>query len=93
MRVGIARITLRLAYPFSLKDKRRLLKGLIAEVKREFNVSVAEVDEQDNRRSAVLGVAVVSNDGGLSQRVLHKLVAQIERHPDVLVERVESEVL
>jgi hypothetical protein len=93
MRVGIARITLRLAYPYSLKDKRRLLKGLIAQLKRDFNVSVAEVAEQDNRRSAVLGVAVVSNDGGLSQRVLHKLVAHIEKHPDVSVEQVESEVL
>lgn len=93
MRVGIARITLRLAAPSSLKEKRRILKGLIAEVKREFNASVAEIDAQDDRRTAVLGVAIVSNDGGVSQRVLHKLVARIERHPEVLVERIESEVL
>lgn len=93
MRIGIARITLRLAYPFSLKEKRALLKSLIAQIKRDYNVSVAEVDHLDDRRSAVLGVALVSNDGRLNQRVLNKLAASIDRHPEITVERCETEIV
>ena len=93
MRVGIARITLRLAYPFSLKEKRRLLRSLIARIKRDYNVSIAEIDHLDDRRSAVLGVALVSNDGRLNQRVLDRLAAGIDRHPDITVERCETEIV
>jgi len=93
MRVATVKIILRLPQVFSLKDKRRVLKGLIARVKREFNVSIAEVAELDSRRSAVLGVAFVSNDGQLSQRVIDRLIALIERHPEVLVEDHQSEIL
>jgi len=93
MRVGVVRIVLRLPQAFSLKDKRRVLKGLIARVKQEFNVSIAEVDQLDNRRLAVLGVAFVSNDGALNQRVIDRLIAFIDRHPEVLVEDHQSEIL
>ncbi len=92
MRVGVVRITLRLSQTLSLKDKRRLLKSLLARVKQEFNVSIAEVDHLDDHRSAVLGAALVSNDGRLNQRVLHRLVSFLERHPEVLVEDYQSEI-
>ncbi|OGF55676.1 MAG: hypothetical protein A2Z21_01610 [Candidatus Fraserbacteria bacterium RBG_16_55_9] len=92
MRVATARITLRLPQTSSLKDKRRILKSLIARVKHEFNVSISEVDELDNRRMAVLGVAFVSNDGQLNQRVIHRLVALIGHDPEILVEDSQSEV-
>ncbi len=95
MRVGIAKITLHFggALP-SLKEKRRLLQGLIAQTKRTFNVSIAEVEQRDSRERAVLGVALVAGDGPLGQRALDKLVAFLERqHPDISVERVESEIL
>jgi hypothetical protein len=93
MRVGIAKITLHLGCVSSLKDKRRVLQSLIAHTKREFNVSIAEVEQMDNRERTVLGVALVSNNGRLNQRVLDKLVAFLERHPEVSVEHVESEIL
>jgi hypothetical protein len=82
-----------LAYPFSLKEKRRLLKSLIAQIKRDYNVSIAEIDHLDDRRSAVLGVALVSNDGRLNQRVLDKLAAWIDRHPEITVEHCETEIV
>lgn len=93
MRVAIARMTLRLPQTSSLKDKRRVLKSLIAKVKQEFNVSIAEVDELDNKRMAVLGVAFVSNDGRLNQRVIQHLVSLISHNPQVFVEDCQSEIL
>lgn len=93
MRVGIARITLRFPQALSLKDKRRLLQSLLARVKQEFNVSIAEVDHLDDRRSAVLGVAFVSSDGRLNQSVISRLVSFLERYPDFTVEDYHSEIL
>lgn len=93
MRVGIAQITLRLPQTSSLKDKRRLLKSLIARIKQEFNVSVAEVDQLDNRRMAVVGVAFVSNDGRFNQSVIHRIVAHIDHDPEILIEDYTSEMI
>jgi len=93
MRVAILRITIRLPHAPSLKEKRRLLKSVMAKVRQEFNVSISEIERLDDRRRAVLGVAFVSNDGRLNQRVIAQLISFIERHPQLLVEDWESEVL
>lgn len=46
----------------SLKEKRGIVKSLIGRVQSRFNVSISEVDQQDSRSSAVIGIAVVSNE-------------------------------
>jgi uncharacterized protein len=46
----------------SLKEKRSIVKSLIGRLRNRFNISVSEVDQQDSRSSAVIGIAVVSND-------------------------------
>jgi len=60
--VGLCTIELSLPGHRSLKDKRSAVKPLIAWIRREFNVSVAEVGGQDTWQSATLGIAAVSND-------------------------------
>ena len=47
----------------SLKEKRSIVKGLLGRLKSRFNISIAEVDHQDNKTSAVIALAIVSNDG------------------------------
>ncbi len=73
--IGILILELRLPANASLKGKRSLLKPLIARIRREFNVSVAEVDAQDTWQRAVLGVACISASAdyahGLLQAVAH----------------------
>lgn len=93
MRVGTIRIKLHLPQPCSLKEKRTIIKGLIAKARREFNVSIAEVGALDDRRRAELGAALVSNDGGLNDRIMAKLVELIERESEVLVEDYRIEIL
>lgn len=46
----------------SLKEKRSIVKSVIGRLQSRFNVSVSEVDHQDNKTSAVIGIAVVGND-------------------------------
>jgi len=93
MRVGTILIRLYLPQPCSLKEKRAIVKGLIARARREFNVSIAEVGALDDRRRAELGAALVSNDGRLNNRALTKLVELLEREPQVFVEDYRIEIL
>ena len=62
MFTGSARICIHLQGVMTLKDKRRIVKSVIGRLKSRFNVSAAEVDRLDNKRMAVIGIAVVSND-------------------------------
>jgi uncharacterized protein YlxP (DUF503 family) len=86
MVIGLCTIELSLPAPQSLKDKRGALKPLIAQMRREFNVAVAEVDRQDLWQRATLGVATVSTDPGHAHGLLEKVIGWIDRtQPQVFV--------
>ena len=70
---------LRLPTAGSLKDKRRILNALKAQVRNKFNVSIAEVDFHDVWGTAEIGVACVSNDGRHAHAMLSEVVKAIER--------------
>ena len=74
MNVGICKISLRLPGNHSLKDKRRVVKSIIARVSNQFNVSVAEVDNHDLWQLATLGICCVSNNKRYTNEVLSKMV-------------------
>jgi len=63
MIVGVMTAHLSLPGVTSLKGKRSIIKSLIGRLKSRFNISVAEVDHQDSKTTAVVGIAVVSNEG------------------------------
>jgi hypothetical protein len=58
----------------SLKGKRRVLKSIITQLKNRFNVSVAEVDDQQLWQIATLGVCFLSNNSRYTNEVLSKVV-------------------
>jgi len=58
----------------SLKGKRRVLKSIINQIRNRFNVSVAEVDDQQLWQLATLGVCFISNDRRYTNEVLSKVV-------------------
>ncbi len=70
----------------SLKEKRGILKSLIARLHKMFNIAVAEVDLHDVWQSACLGVAIVSTQSSHGERVLENVLHWIERYrPDLEV--------
>lgn len=80
MTVGVARVIFRLHEIHSLKEKRRIVKSLVEKSRSRFNVSVAEVSDQDSHHKAAIGIAVVGNDG----RVLNSLLDRIIDFMDAL---------
>lgn len=74
MIVGVCRIKLRIPENMSLKGKRSVVKSIITQLKNKFNVSVAEVDDQQLWQIATLGVCSVSNDSRYTKEVLTKVM-------------------
>jgi len=74
MNVGVCKIKLRLPQNLSLKGKRRVLKSITTRVRSKFNVSVAEVDDQNLWQLITLGICCVSNNNRYTNEVLSKVV-------------------
>lgn len=86
MVVGTVIIELQLPGAQSLKDKRSVLKRLMAQVHKRFNVSCGEVDLHDAWQSSSIGVAVVSTSAVHANNVLENIMGWIElNHPDLIL--------
>jgi uncharacterized protein YlxP (DUF503 family) len=80
-------IQLRLEGVYSLKDKRRIVKSVLARLPNQFNLAVAEVDCHDTWQTAVIGLVSVGNDAGYLHGMMEKAVTWIERaRPDVPID-------
>jgi uncharacterized protein YlxP (DUF503 family) len=69
----------------SLKDKRRAVKGFKDRLAARHNVSVAEVDGLDDRRSAVLAIAMVGNEKRYVEGALQAIVNAASTHRDMIL--------
>lgn len=86
MHVGALTLELRLPGSTSLKHKRSRLKPLLAALHREFNVSAAEIEQNDSHVLAVIACVVVANEAGHVEQLLARLPSWIEeRRPDIQV--------
>lgn len=74
MIIGVCRVVLHLPEAHSLKDKRHVVKSILARVHNQFNVSAAEVEDQDLWQRAVIGIAVATNDSQHANQVLSNVV-------------------
>jgi uncharacterized protein YlxP (DUF503 family) len=92
MNVGAISLELRLPGCHSLKDKRRRLKPLLTSLHRHFNVSAAEIAQNDNHQLSTIACVVVSNDARHVQQLLAKIPSWIEsRHPDLQL--IDDEII
>ena len=78
MQVGVTKITLRLPENQSLKGKRRAIGSLCSRIRKRFNVSISEVDDNDSWQLATLGITCASNSARHADEVLSAVVAYIE---------------
>ncbi len=84
MIVATCVIKLQLDGVSSLKEKRSILKSVLARLTNQFNVAAAEVDCQDVWQTAVIGLAAVGNDSAYLHGLMEKAVDWLEtQRPDV----------
>jgi uncharacterized protein YlxP (DUF503 family) len=90
MVVGIGKLVFRLHDCRSLKAKRKVIKAIVRRIDNHFNVSVAEVGDNDIYQRALVGFAVVGNSGALVNAKLDKIINLV--YDLNLVEIIDSEM-
>lgn len=93
MFVGVCRLTLHLAGNKSLKGKRRIVRSIVDRTRAKFNVSVAEVSQNDVLKSAVIGMAVIGNESGHVDSMLARLTSYVEWLGLAPTVNVETEII
>ncbi len=83
MYTGTLSIDLLLGEVHSLKQKRSVVRPIVAELQRRFGVSVAEVGDHDLHRRARIGLAVVAGDTGHVIDVLDRCERLVAGRPEV----------
>lgn len=83
MWVGFLEFDLLLGDVHSLKGKRSVIRPLLAEVRRRFDVSVAEVANQNLHRRAGVGVGLVAADRQHVVEVLDAVERFVAARPEV----------
>ena len=83
MYVGTLSFDLLLGDVRSLKEKRSVVRPIVAELRRRYPVSVSEVGDQDLHRRAEIGLAMVSGDAGHLTEVLDRCERWVAARPEV----------
>jgi uncharacterized protein YlxP (DUF503 family) len=78
MKVAVCRLTLRLHDNRSLKGKRQVVWSLIDRLRHRFEASVAEVGDQDRLKSALIGIAVVSEGARHAAEMMDSVIEYAE---------------
>lgn len=92
MFIGALNLKIYIASSQSLKDKRKVIKSILARLRNKFNVSAIELDGQDRWKVAGIGVVLVSNNLKILNRQLSKIINFIESHGDFEVINIERDV-
>lgn len=82
MTIGTLEIRIVIHSSFSLKDKRRVVKSMKDRLRNRFNVSVAEVGSQNDRKQAILGVAMVGTDQPYLDGALNHVLRFVRAVPE-----------
>lgn len=77
-------MTFRLRAPWvhSLKEKRMIVKSLIARLQNKFHVSAAEIDEQDKHQIIVIGVAAIVPHSALADSLMEEISLFMEENSE-----------
>lgn len=78
MAIGLLTLELYLPMTGSLKEKRRVLKPLIARLRRDYNISICESEAQDSLSRGVLSIVCVSQNRTLAHRQLQLVANRVE---------------
>jgi uncharacterized protein YlxP (DUF503 family) len=91
MIVGVMTAQLHMQGITSLKGKRSIVKSVIGRLKSRFNISAAEVEHQDQKRSAVIGIAMVSNETRFIDKQFDTIINFMQKDGRFYLGQIERE--
>ena len=86
MKIAVMSFRLYAPWVHSLKEKRMIVRGLIAKLQNRFHVSAAEIEEQDTHQIIVIGVAAIVPHQAMADSMMDEISRFVE-------ENTEAEIL
>lgn len=83
MYVGTLELDLLLGDVHSLKEKRSVVRPIVAELRRRYDVAAAEAGHVELHRRSLVGVATVSVDAGHCREVLEACERLVAARPEI----------
>lgn len=93
MIIGTMKITIHTPWVHSLKEKRMVVKSLCTKIHNKFNVSAAEVEEQDIHQIVVLGMSCVAGNTSQTDSILDHVLQFTEENTEGDIINIERELL
>ena len=66
----------------SLKEKRMIVKSIVARLQNRFHVSAAEIEEQDTHQIIVIGVAAIVPHNAMADSLMDEIAEFVEQSSD-----------
>ena len=92
MKIAVMTFRLRTPWVRSLKEKRMIVKSLIAKLQNRFHVSAAEVDEQDIHQIIVIGVAAIVPHNAVADSLMEEISLFVENNTEAEILNEEREI-
>ena len=92
MRIAVMTFRLYAPWVHSLKEKRMIVKSIIARLQNKFHVSAAEIDEQDVHQIIVIGVASVVPHNAMADSLMEKISLFVEENTEAEIIDEEREI-
>ena len=93
MHIGVLQFTLEIPYAASLKDKRRVVKSMKDRIRRNFNVSIAEIDDLEEWTRATLCAVMAGRDVAYINGALDKLINALDSERDATLADHQLEIV
>ena len=93
MRIATIIFRLRAPWVHSLKEKRMIVKSLVAKLRNRFNVSASEIDEQDTHQIIVIGVAAIVPHNAFADSMMEDISQFVEENTEAEIIDEEREIL
>ena len=93
MIIGAMTLTIHVPWVHSLKEKRTIVKSLCAKTQNKFNISIAEIGEQDTHQTILIGLATVANEVGQINSVLDHIINFIESNTEGEIITIDREII
>ena len=93
MRVATIIFRLRAPWVHSLKEKRMIVKSLVAKLRNRYNVSAAEIDEQDTHQIIVIGIAAIVPHNAFADSLMEDISQFVEENTEAEIIDEEREIL
>ena len=90
----IAAMPFRLHAPWvhSLKEKRMVVKSIVAQLQNHFHVSAAEIDEQDTHQIIVIGVAAIVPHNAIADHLMDEISTFVEMNTEAEILDEQREI-